>query len=295
MPPSAVLDHPLAHVEDYVAFLSGSSLPVLRHTRRQLDEAAAHIDRATARNLSAIILHDPLMATKVLYYIQPLRGKSLRSEINTIGGAVMMLGVEPFFNTFADLTTVEDRLQPQPQAMLGLLKLIRRVQRAARYANDWAFWRHDLNVEEVTLAALLHDLSEMLIWVFAPTLALAMRKRQAADPSRRSADVQREVLGIDLRDLQLALARAWHLPELLLTLMDDAHAEHPRVRTVLLAVNLARHSAQGWDDAALPDDYKEIGTLLNLSEAAVIDRLRRIEPEAAPNWAPEGDAAGDGS
>ena len=39
-----------------------------------------------------------------------------------------------------------------------------------------------------------------------------------------------------------------------LKLTDDEHAAQPRVRNVLLAVNLARHSANGWDDAALPDD-----------------------------------------
>ena len=37
------------------------------------------------------------------------------------------------------------------------------------------------------------------------------------------------------------------------------------VRNVILAVNLARHSANGWDDAALPDDYDEIGRLLHLN------------------------------
>jgi len=39
---------------------------------------------------------------------------------------------------------------------------------------------------------------------------------------------------------------------------------------VVLAVNLARHSAHGWDDAALQDDYRQIG------------RLLRIPPEQLP-------------
>ncbi len=43
-----------------------------------------------------------------------------------------------------------------------------------------------------------------------------------------------------------------------------ANADQPRVRNVQLAVNLARHSANGWDDAALPDDYKDIGELLRV-------------------------------
>jgi hypothetical protein len=47
--------------------------------------------------------------------------------------------------------------------------------------------------------------------------------------------------------------------------MNPENAEHPRVRNVKLAVDLARHSANGWDDAALPDDYTAIAELLHLN------------------------------
>ena len=65
----------------------------------------------------------------------------------------------------------------------------------------------------------------------------------------------------------------WHLPELLLHLIDDDNTDNPRVRNVALAVRLARHSAHGWNDAALPDDYRDIGQLLNISPEAVRQRL----------------------
>ena len=55
--------------------------------------------------------------------------------------------------------------------------------------------------------------------------------------------------------------------------MNHDNAKHPRVKNVMLAVDLARHSANGWDDAALPDDYKAIDELLHLSEEAVMRRL----------------------
>lgn len=46
--------------------------------------------------------------------------------------------------------------------------------------------------------------------------------------------------------------------------MDSTCADQQRVRNVILAVNLARHSADGWDDAALADDYRDIGDLLKM-------------------------------
>jgi HD-like signal output (HDOD) protein len=119
-----------------------------------------------------------------------------------------------------------------------------------------------LHYEEIRIAALLHDLAEILMWCFAPQDMLKIHSIQLQDKSLRSRAVQEQVLGFALADLQKALVQKWELPELLLTLMDDANAKQQRVRNVQLAVNLARHSANGWDDAALPDDYKDIGALL---------------------------------
>ena len=49
------------------------------------------------------------------------------------------------------------------------------------------------------------------------------------------------------------------------------------MRNVLLAVRLARHTAQGWDNAALPDDVADIAALLNLSPGAALQLVRSVE------------------
>ena len=54
--------------------------------------------------------------------------------------------------------------------------------------------------------------------------------------------------------------------------MQDEMSLEQRVRNVTLAVNLARHSANGWDDAALPDDYRDIAELLRVD----VDKAMRI-------------------
>lgn len=281
-----MLDHPLQELDDWVLYFSSNELPVLRHTRRQLEAARENMDRVSGKDIAQIVLQDPLMAVRVLAFIQPLTGKRLHHDVTTIAGAIMMMGIEPFFKRFENLLTIEDRLKPcPPQALLGTLQVIRRAQQASHYAHEWAIWRVDVNVEEVTLAALLHDLAELLLYCFAPMLALQIREMQQADPQLRSVAAQEAVLGIRLQDIQTALCRAWHLPELLLKLIDDTHAEHARVRNVVLAVNLARHLAHGWQDTALPDDLKAIATLLNLSEEALGHRLGLAPPPVEPDQA----------
>ena len=97
-----------------------------------------------ARELAQLILRDPIMTVRVLAYIQPFRGRSLQHDIATIGGAVMMSGLMPFFRRFDALPTIEQNLHGcDPHALLGVLHIVRRAQRAADYAQDWAVWRHD--------------------------------------------------------------------------------------------------------------------------------------------------------
>ena len=278
-----MLNQPLSDLDAWVVFFSDAEMPILRQTARRLEEARQNIDKVSGRDVANIVLQDPLLAIRVLAYIQPFRGKHLRSDITTIANAVMMLGIEPFFSKFESPVTIEAMLKSEPQALLGVLQVIRRVQRASRYAHEWAFERHDMNIEEVALAALLHDLAEILLWCFAPKLAIEIRDKLKADKTRRSATIQEEVLGIRLFDLQLALCHAWHLPELLNALMDDANAHLPRVQNVTLAVNLARHSINDWADAALPDDFSAIEKLLHISRETLLSRLN-VPEELLPQY-----------
>ncbi len=289
-----MLSQPLQDLEAWVAFFSNAEMPILRQTARRLDEARLSVDRISGRDITAIVLQDPLMAVRVLAYIQSFRGKHLRSDITTIANAVMMLGVEPFFAKFEAPVTIEAMLKGESQALLGVLQVVRRVQRASHFAHDWAYERHDMNVEEVALAALLHDLAEILLWCFAPRLAIDIRDRQQSDRTLRSAIAQEQVLGIRLFELQKALCQAWHLPELLNTLMDDANAHLPRVQNVTLAVNLARHSTNNWSDAALPDDLAAIEKLLHINRETLLNRLDIPEELAALHRLAKSEVAPDG-
>jgi HD-like signal output (HDOD) protein len=269
-----MLDHPLPDIDAWALLFSSNSLPVLRITKRRIEEMRANLDRVDARELARLILQDPIMTVRVLAFTQPMRGRSLQHDITTIASSVVMAGIEPFFNHFSELFTIEDQLKEAgPHALLGVLQIVRRAQRAADYAQDWAVWRHDVSMEEVRIAALLHDLAEILVWCSAPRLGLDILEQQKADPTMRSADAQKNILGFTFQEIQLELCRIWNLPELLRALIDEDNAANPRLQNVTLAVRLARHSSYSWDDPALPDDYKDIGELLHVTPDTVRQRL----------------------
>jgi len=264
---------PLPSVDAYVAHYSQQPLPVLRHTVRALDALRADPDRIGGRQIAAIVLSDPLMTMRLLTYLETHRRQSQNHDITTIERAVMMMGVEPFFAAFSDLPTVEDALAAQPRALIGVLKVITRARRAADYARDFAVIRRDLDVQEIVVATLLHEATEIMCWIHAPMLTLQISENQQQHRGLRSAAAQRAVFGVSAAELQLALIRAWHLPELLVTLLDDSQQDNPRVRTIQLAADFARHLGNGWGDAALPDDIAALEGLLHMAREPLLHRL----------------------
>lgn len=279
-----MIDRPLKDVAAWVQYFDQVDVPVLRRTVDELARFQAIEDDLNGRELADAIMHDPLMTLKVLRYLHHHHSRRQAQDITTIAHALMMVGTTPFFRHFSTLTVLEDALRDHQAGLTGVRRTMSRARHAALYAQDWAVLRHDIESDEVTIAALLRDLGEMLMWCFAPRLMMTVRALMQHDKGMRSADAQKKVFGFRGIELQLALVREWHLPQLLQTLMDDDHANAPRARNVALAVRLARHSANGWHDPALPDDYADIARFLNMPEDAVRERILRTTLQAAKSF-----------
>lgn len=279
--PPAWIGRPPGDAEAWVARFDPMALPVLPSTATALEQWRAREEAADAHMLSETIAADPLMALKVFVHVAGVRsgrGASGRGgDAETVTAALVLLGIGPFFRAFGPQQTVDEWLAAHPPAQAGFDAVLRRAYRAAAFALAFAAHRLDPDAAVIHAAALLHEAPELLLWLHAPALALEMAARQAADPGLRSARVQREVLHAELADIGQAMLRRWQLPPLLVRITDDRHADDAQVRSVLLAVRLARHTAQGWDNPALPDDVQEISRLLQLGEAPTLRLLRGID------------------
>ncbi|MDP2071514.1 HDOD domain-containing protein [Methylotenera sp.] len=259
-------------ISAWIDFIRKAEIPVLKHTAREIARLKEDEDNLSARAISSAVLNDPMMVFKVLTFSQKHKGKKQLQDLVQADQAILMMGTSSFFLNLQPKVLVEDILKSNLPALMHLLRLVRRAHQAAHFAADWATHLADLHAEEVRTAALLHDLAEMLMWCFAPDKMNAIYAMQHADKTLRSVAVQQDVLGFRLQDLQKELVEIFQLPPLLSKLMQDNASSEQRVRNVILAINLARHSANGWDDAALPDDYSDIAALLRMD----IDRVMRI-------------------
>jgi len=274
---AAYLTAPLQDLEAWTRYFRDAEIPVLSRTAQELEGLRADEDNVDASTLAEVIEVDPLMTLKLLAHVAGKRRPGTFTETESVTTSLVMMGITPFFRSFGPQPTIEARLHDQPDALEGLRALLLRAERAAQFAMGFAVHRGDTDVGVIRLAAFLHDFAEMLMWCHAPTLQRQIAEAQHVDPGLRTAAVQRSVLNMDLDDLRQTLMKLWHLPELLVRISDNRHADQPIVRNVLLAVRLARHTMHGWDNPALPDDIDDIARLLNALPRVALAFVHKID------------------
>ena len=277
--PSEELIRPLRDVAAWTEHFRRAQIPVLRETVEALEGLRANEDRTDANSIGELIGGDPLMTLKVLAYVSDHRGRSVVTGPDTVIAALVMLGIPPFFRAFEAPLAIEDVLGGSSEALAGLQGVLRRAHRGARFALAFAVHRADPHAATIHAAALLHEFAEMLLWCHAPRLALRIRELQDADPTLRSSVAQRGVLHLELEELQQALVNAWRLPALLSAKSQEPHAGNTGARTVGLAARLARHTAAGGDNAAVPDDVAEVSAFLNLSPGAALELVMQVDAD----------------
>ena len=246
------IQQPLADIAAWTACFRSAEIPVLRQTAETLEALRANEDQTDANSIGEMIAGDPLMTLKVLAYAADHRGRQVVTGIETVTSALVMTGISPFFRAFPVQPTVEDRLRIHPRAMAGIKGVLRRAHRGADLALGFAVHRTAPNAAAIHAAGLLHEFAELLLWVHAPT--------------------------IELPDLQAALVSSWKLPTLLSQSQGESPSSNAGTRTVELAAKLARHTSNGWDNPAVPDDIRDVAALLNLSPAAALHLAMGIAP-----------------
>ncbi|MBP7131754.1 MAG: HDOD domain-containing protein [Aquabacterium sp.] len=279
-----MIESPLPTLSAWVNALTDAEIPVLPRTAaelkqlREIEDTRGTVD---ANMLADALGTDPLMTLKVLTHVSRYCTRLSVEPPETLTGAIVMQGITPFFDAFSEVPTVIDWLNGEPEALSGLLKVITRSRRSAHFAMNFAIRRQDEDAAVVHQAALLHDFAEMLLWCHAPKLAQEIAKCLQSDHTLRSVAVQKVVLGAPLSAIGHELMHIWQLPDMLIKCTNDRLAQDPQVRSVMLAVQIARHTQYGWDDphaqAALHDDVSEVARLLTVSHEVAERLLKAID------------------
>jgi hypothetical protein len=256
---------PAAAMFERIVALGDAGLPVLRATRVELKRLERIQDRISSQELAAVILRDPLMTLRVLQFLYHHRTRSQTQDITTIAHAIMMLGFARFFREFSELSVAEDQLHGCPDAPSVIYAKASQARLASLFARDWATLRHDMDPEEVMVAALVHDAAQLLLFCVQP------------DGSVESSVAEQT-------ELRTRWYRHLGLPGLLDELTRDTDTLHARVVNVTLACDLARLCANGWNDPQLAPLLERIQRLLHISAVQVWEHIRNVALRAAAEW-----------
>ncbi len=270
-------------IHEWVMFLETQDVPVLRRTIHEFDKLRPSAERISASQLAVIILRDPLMTLKLLRLANSSRRGRLSAEITSIEHAIMMLGTVPLFKHFSSLVALEDMLAQQEQSLSSVRQVYCRALHAAYQARQWAIQHQDIRVEEVYISALLHDMTNMMLWLYAPERAQEIR-----DTVRRErlyyGKAHEKVMGFSVEDFRIALAKAWRFPEMLADLVDCRNAGKPRAQGVLLAVSIAHLAEKGWYGPRMEACLEAVADTLNLPLEVAIWLVHQTAVAAARHW-----------
>lgn len=253
--------------------LAELDIPMLGRTRAAIDRAWQQPDWVDANTLAEIVLRDPLMTLRVLAHASARRPSRVVTAPETVCAAILMMGLDAFRALVDRTPDLEARAGADRDALTRIRRLCRRARRAGRLALVLAVERQDPEAGLLYEAALIHDVTEMLIWLCAPDVGRALaraRERRGGDP----AAAQRATLGCTLFEIGARLMQTWQLPTRLVDLSDEEHPGADRsTRTARLAIRFAQHDEYGWSDPAVLDDLNDLAGLLGLSLPATRELL----------------------
>lgn len=237
-------------VDQWAAYLSNQELPCMPRSKAMLLQLEASLgEHLSARELADIAGGDPFLCLRLLREAESYRVRRLEHETTTPLGAVMQLGTDSFRRLLLNS-------QETDETSIGIAGCEARAYLARHLALRWGTARADVSPDEIAMAALLSEIGELLLWLFAQELPEAAEAALHSGRASRSLQAQVDTCGFRFKDLTLKCALIWHLPPLLTQLIRGV--DNTRANLSRVCVDAARHLASGGpDDPALPSDIAE--------------------------------------
>ena len=264
-------------LDAWIKRLSEREMPIFANTAHAVAGLATN-RQTSASELTQVILRDASMTARVLRMANSSYYNPSRRNISTVSRAVVMLGLNALRSICMSTAIVDTLLKGVHKERVA--REMARSFHAAVQARELAVKSKAGSPEEVFVAALLYRLGDMAFWCFAGDLAESL-DAALSKPGYNDAKAQREVLGFRLQELTSGLSKDWHLGELLQKTLDSSAGSDPRVRTVMLAHDLARSVEQGWDTPKVKHLTQMIAKDLGLTPARVSEMVQANAKEAA--------------
>ena len=268
---------PTTQLDAWIAKLAQQPLPALSHSRKAYMELGGH-DNISITQLSNIVLMDPGLIVTILRKVSAVPRKRTLAEINTVDSAILMLGISNAARAIENAPSVEERVAKPVQD--EYLRVLSRAYHSACQAYAFARSQVDLAPEEIFLAAMLQEVGALALWAHSPRTMLKLKK-QAGPAFFCDEEAQRQVLGLELRALSLALVEHWGLSSFIQTSLDSNVQNNNRIHSIGLGRRVGQATDLGWDNPTTEQLLEELSAFLRMDISETFEQIRSNAEQAA--------------
>lgn len=231
-------------LEEWVKKISEYDLPIFKSTLNALSNIIVE-DDTSASELTSVILRDPSLSAKILKFANSSYYNPSHAKTYTVSRAVVLMGFDVVRDIGLSLAVIESFLGAKSRTIVSAL--MAKSFHAATQARNLAREDGEKALEEIFLAALLHNLGEMAFWCVADeeltdTLLTAMKDDQYDEEK-----AQERILGFKLADLTLALVSRWNMNKILEDSLSVTPSDDSRKKYIYFGVKLAETLPEGME------------------------------------------------
>lgn len=265
------------NLENWIERISDNELPIFKYTVHAINDVVSQ-DASSTSDLSQIILRDANLTARVLRVANSAAYNVTGSQISTISRAIVYLGFNLVRDISMSLAIIDALLTGEKKE--HALGLMAESFHAAVQARDFAERRGDDGAEEVFIAALLKNIGEITFWCVAGEEGVQIQElMENQNFSQQMAE--QEVLGFTLEQLTVGLTRDWHLSDLLHSAINTPTLNNPRIKDIVLAIDVAKSSRKGWTDKKTLTAANKIADHLKFDKNEIVGLLTTNAKKAA--------------
>lgn len=264
-------------VDEWAAKLSGIVFPIFEKTAQLMNG----IDESSGFSMDRVchdVLFDAGAVLALLRKANSMTRGPLASDVTTAENAAMMIGLHNLKELPKKLPRIQ--LPANDSMQQGFLQIVSRAYHAGYQSYEFAARRADMTPKEVFIAAFMHDIGKMALWLNGGDEMRQIQKL-VYEEYMPLDEAQYVVLGFSTDELSLALARRWNLPELVQDALQAEKATNKRVLGVMLAVQLARYAEHSWYSQQACECIENIAEYLEMSYESAVSFVHKNAINAA--------------
>lgn len=257
--------------------LADQDMPTLNAVVRDICELSED-DECRTDDLTKIILRDANLTSKVLKIANSIHYNRSFMPIKTVSRGIVQLGFDNLKNITLASSLIDSFLKGKPKALL--IESLAKSFHAAVQARALVPYLTGEHKEQVFIAALLRNIGE---------LALLSTGREAAEKfvternlhPENEAGISRELLGVDINQINRGLIKEWSLGDL----VRESSEDNARPTTMACAVNLgndlSKYIHKGVNSPEMEKIYMQMSALCNITPAAAKTQVALMAEEAS--------------